>query len=49
MLWLKRPPTPPLLALAERSSLVAQYGVSETSRTNLPKMPNLLALSSELA
>jgi hypothetical protein len=26
MLWLKRPPTPPLLALAERSSLVSQYG-----------------------
>jgi hypothetical protein len=29
MLWPKRPPTPPLLALAERGSLVPQYGASE--------------------
>jgi hypothetical protein len=27
MLWPKRPPTPSLLALAERGSLVPQYGV----------------------
>jgi hypothetical protein len=27
MLWPKRPPTPPLLALAERGSFVPQYGV----------------------